>query len=85
MSNEPLYFIIKLTYFRLSGKYEAHAKWVTTKLNMFEIFDEIKDMMKKKILPSLVIGHSDYIVHVNASRHPKGYPALLFPESMKVE
>lgn len=66
---------IELQYFKRNGKYYTEGKYKTDKEQMHEIHDEINDMKKKNNLPGVSGG--DYIIYVNADKHPNGYPMLI--------
>jgi hypothetical protein len=71
---------IKLTYFKRNGKYYTEGAYWTAQESMLEVFADIRALMREGRLPGLVDGCKEFIVHVDASCHPIGYPALLIPE-----
>lgn len=69
--------IVKLTYFKPSGKYYSNGEYETTKEHMFDIFDEVNDLLTNKKLPGLVEGHSLFNVLIDVPRHPNNHPHLV--------
>ena len=54
--------LVRLTYFKQSGKYYSEGQYITKKKKLFEIWDEIVLLMQVGELPGLMKGHSDFIV-----------------------
>lgn len=69
--------IVKLTYFKLSGKYYSEGHYVTHKEHLFEIWDEVRGMQRTKNLPGLMHGHSEFVVLVNVPEHRHRHPYLI--------
>jgi len=74
-----------LTYFKRSGKYYSEGKYDTEKEHMFEIFEEVRELVDQNRCPGLMKGHSDFYAHVDVPDHPNNYPHLVIPNSLKVE
>lgn len=72
--------IIRITYFKKSGKYYAEGAYVTHHKEMWKVFAEISEMLRKGIRPGLVDGWDNFYVHLDCLDHPMSYPALLPPE-----
>ncbi len=73
---------VQLTYFRStnrSGKYYTEGFYETEKEHMFEIWEEVREMLEKRNLPGLVAGHDPYYVLVDVKEHPFYCPHLLVP------
>ena len=71
---------ITLTYFKSSGKYYTTGIYYTSEKDMWGVFDEVKDKQARGFLPDLVEGGGrEFLIHVDASEHPNGYPALIRP------
>jgi len=66
---------IELQYFTPNGKYYTEGIYNTEKEYMFEVLHEVKQMKKDEKLPC--ISGSNWIVYVNAEKHPSGYPLLI--------
>lgn len=69
--------IVKLTYFKKSGKYYSNSRYTTHKEQLFEIWDEVKKLQEEKNLPGLLPGHSDFIISVDVPEHPHRHPHLI--------
>lgn len=69
--------IVKLTYFKPSGKYYSEGHYMTDKKRLFEIWDEVVDMQQTKNLPGLMHGHSEFHVSVDVPEHPHRHPHLV--------
>ena len=68
---------VKLTYFKQSGKYYSEGEYETNKRYMYEILDEVKDLLRDKQLPGLMVGHSDFITLIEVPDHPNNYFQLV--------
>lgn len=65
---------VKLTYFKKSGKYYTDGEYMTSKLWMYEIIDEVKEMKRQNKLP----GIGGLKIHIEVEEeHPNGYPCLI--------
>jgi hypothetical protein len=70
--------LIKLTYFKRSGKYYSDGSYYSEKKYMWEIFDEVADMNANFLLPGLNSGdYWDGIIHIHSDTHPNAYPGLI--------
>lgn len=69
--------LIKLTYFKRSGKYYTDGSYYSGKKYMFEIFEEVADMKENLLLPGLSSGDWDGIIHIYSDTHPNAYPGLI--------
>ena len=69
--------IVKLTYFKLSGKYYSEGSYPTDKKQLFEIWDEVKKLQEEKYLPGLLPGHSEFHVLIDVPEHPHRHPHLI--------
>ena len=72
--------LVKLTYFKLSGKYYSEISYVSKKDSLFEIWDEVKRRRAVKRLWGLMIGHSPFHILVNVPGHPHEHPRLILAE-----
>lgn len=68
---------IQLTYFKKSGKFYSSGDFVSDKLYMFDVFDEVKLMKDQNKLPDLQSGSWDGPILVNSETHPNAYPGLI--------
>lgn len=71
---------VKLTYFKQTGKYYSEGEYVSKKLHLFEVWGEVKDMLKAGRRPGLVDGKNEFFVTVDVPEHPHNHPVLIFPE-----
>lgn len=71
---------VKLTYFRVFGKYYSEGEYDTNQLHLFEIFEEVAKLIENRKLPGLIEGHGSYIVLVDVPEHPNNHPALVLPK-----
>jgi hypothetical protein len=66
--------LVKLTYFKRSGKYYWDGNYQTTKKELFEIWEEVRDM---SIHPGLIGKWSEGIIDVDVPRHKNRHPHLI--------
>jgi hypothetical protein len=71
---------VTLTYFKQSGKYYTFGTYFSSKEHMFQIFEEVEEMKKKKNLPGLVSGYWEDSILVESNNNPHGYPGLIMPD-----
>lgn len=76
---------VQLTYFKDSGKFYTEGEYMSKKLNMFEIFEEVEHMLAAGSRPGLVHGRNEFYVVVNVPDHPHNHPFLIVPESRRKE
>jgi hypothetical protein len=67
---------VELQYFKPSGKYYSSGSYITSKSQMFEIFDEVREKMGRGALPDLVPG-ARYMCHVSVPNHPNNHPQIV--------
>lgn len=68
---------IQLTYFKENGTFYSSAEFVSDKMYMFEIFDDVKAMKDENKLPELATGGWDGPILVDSKTHPNAYPGLI--------
>lgn len=68
---------VNLEYFKKTGRYYSECSYVTTKEHLYEIFEEVRNLKEAKMLPGLVKGHSEFIVHIDVPEHPNNHPKLI--------
>lgn len=66
---------ICLEYFKQNGKYYSSGEYKTKAVWMHDLTDEIKELRIKNELPG--VKGSDFIIYVNATKHPNGFPLLI--------
>jgi hypothetical protein len=74
---------VKLTYFKDTGKFYSGGEYMSKQLNLWEIWDELKTMLRSGIRPGLVDGECDFYVYVEVPEHPHAHPVLITPESLR--
>lgn len=75
-------FRVKLDYFKDTGKFYTDAEYTTHKLHLWEIWDELKDMLRAGNRPGLVDGQCEFYVVVRVPEHPHDHPVLISPETL---
>lgn len=70
---------VRLTYFKDTGKFYSEGEYVSEKLALWEIWDEVKEMLKVGKRPGLVDRVNDFYVTVDVPEHPHNHPVLIFP------
>ena len=71
---------VKLEYFKSSGKFYSEGHYTSHKLQMFEIFDEVKDMLAAGRRPGLIDGTNEFYVRIEVPDHPHNFPCLVVPQ-----
>ena len=69
--------LVKLTYFKTSGKYYSECTYISNKDSLFGIWDEVKRRKEAGCLWGLVSGHSSYHILVDVPNHPHEHPHLI--------
>jgi len=69
--------LVKLTYFKPSGKYYSEVSYVSKKDSLGDIWDEVKQRRTAKLLWGLVSGHSEFHVLIDVPNHPHRHPRLI--------
>lgn len=77
--------LVKLTYFKYTGKYYASGEYETTQPELWEIFNEVRDKLEAKQLPGLLDGCGDFYVLVNVPEHKNNHPALIISSTVLQE
>ncbi len=68
---------VKLTYFKESGKYYSEGDYSSTKLQMYEIFAEVRKLRDGGKLPGLVEGAVDFHILIEVPDHPHAHPGFI--------
>lgn len=68
--------LVKISYFRPSGKWYTEAEYVTDSELMHHIYDECATLWKANRLPG-VVHSSEYHVLINVPEHVYNVPHLL--------
>ena len=72
-------FRVVLNYFNHTGKWYSEGEYQSKKLNLWEIWDEVKGMLAEGKRPGLVDGINEFYVVVEAPEHPHNHPFLIVP------
>lgn len=75
-------YTVNVTWFRQSGKYYTSGEYITQKVHLFEIFNEVRDMARRGIRPGLrdcEPGQNQYIGHMEVPGHDHDHPCLIMP------
>ncbi len=70
---------VKLTYFKQSGKYYSDGEYWSGKLALYEIWEEVNEMLSSGKRPGLVNGKNEFYVTVDVPEHPHRHPHLIIP------
>lgn len=70
-------FTVKIQYFKQSGKFYSEGEYLTDKLQMYEIFLEVRGMLHNGRRPGLVNGNDEFIAYVLVADHPHSTPMLI--------
>ena len=73
---------VQLTYFKDTGKYYAEGEYETRQSALFEIWVEVKEMLRKGKRPGLVNGQNEFYVLINVPEHRHDHPRLLPPNKL---
>lgn len=84
--------LVKLTYFKPTGKYYAIGEYETQlpayligaldvrAPYLHEIWAEVAEMIEARRCPGLVEGHSHFLVSVDVPDHSHNHPHLIWPQ-----
>jgi len=68
---------VELTYFKASGKYYSSGSFETAHKPLFEVWEEVEEMLDRGKRPGLIDGHSDFTVLIEVPEHEHNHPHLL--------
>jgi hypothetical protein len=71
---------VNLTYYRYGGKFSSEGSYETQREHLFEIHEEVQEMLEAGCLPGIRPGHSQYLVSVDVPEHPHNHPRLVMAE-----
>lgn len=69
--------LVKLNYFKPSGKWYSEGTYTTKEQFLYMIWEEIRLKMWNKELPGLSKGHDSYIVLVEVPEHPHNHLTII--------
>jgi hypothetical protein len=74
-------WLVKLTYFGARGKYYCDGYYTSLGFHLYEIFQEVEELLQVRTLPGLVEG-AHFHVLIDVPGHPYNHPALILdPEA----
>lgn len=73
---------VKLTYFKLSGKYYHNDEYDTSEIDLWKIWNEVEEMLLQGRLPGLVDGAKKFMVLVDVPEHKFNHPHIIFPKTI---
>jgi len=75
-------FRVELIYFKDTGKYYSEGEYTTHQDALFQIFKEVRVLLRIGKLPGLIDGCSDFHVLVGVPDHPHDHPALILNDRL---
>lgn len=70
-------YTVKLTYFKVTGKYNTDGEYRSGCEQLYQIWDEVQQFVRERKLPGLVDGAvPDYIL-IRVPDHPHDHPRLI--------
>lgn len=70
-------YIVKLSYFKTGGKWHSEGEYESEQEAIFQIWEEVTEMLLAGIWPGLVDGKYDYHVLIEVPGHPHDVPHLV--------
>jgi hypothetical protein len=77
-------WVVKIQYFSPSGKFYSEGEWTSSKLHMYEIFDEMSCMLAAGKRPGLVDckpSKNEFHAVVDVPDHPHNHPVLILAKA----
>jgi len=71
---------VNLTYFKESGKFYSEGSYISHKLYLWDIWDELKQMFADGIRPGLIAGANEFYTLIEVPEHPHNHPYLWIPK-----
>jgi len=72
--------MVRLTYFKSTGKFYAHGQYRTQAKELYKIWREVEKKLNSGSLPGLMPGHyHEFLVLVNVPSHTHNHPHLIMP------
>lgn len=68
---------VNLSYFKDTGKWYSDGTYNSEKVELYAIFDEVRNLKRMKKLPGLMEGHSDFIILIDVPEHPNNGPRII--------
>lgn len=75
-------YTVKLTYFKQSGKYYGEGEYTSEEESLWQIWEEIEDMFRRKKRPGLVDGAQEFNTLVNVPDHPNAHPHMIMADRL---
>lgn len=68
---------VQLTYFKDTGKFYSEGSYETDKAPLYEIWDEVREMIKQGTRPGLAKGCHEFHTLINVPGHVHEHPRLI--------
>ena len=72
-------WMVKIDYFKKSGKYYSSGDYMSNELQLYQIWQELQDMFAKGKRPGLVDGKLEFYAVITVPDHPHNHPHLIIP------
>lgn len=72
---------VELTYFKQTGKYYSDSEYESNKQDLWEIWDEVRELAKYKRLPGIF--GSEFYILVKVPTHEHNHPRLIIPMELE--
>lgn len=66
-----------VNYFKQNGKWYSEGEYDTNKVQLFEIWEELREMFNNRKRPGLVDGIQEFNTLVNVPEHPHNHPYII--------
>lgn len=76
-------YYVKLTYFKANGKFYSTGSYISTREQLFQIWEEVQLMQNEAKLPGLIEGARMPIIWVKVPMHPHRHPHLVIDREMR--
>ena len=80
VKNAGFTFAVKLSYFKPCGKFYTSGYYFTEKQHIFEVSDEVHEMLQAGVNPGLTpgaVGRNEFITQITVTNHPGRFPVLV--------
>ena len=71
---------VKLTYFKPNGKYYSSGNYMTTKKDLYDIWEEVEHLQEQGRLPDFGGSARHFIISVDIPGHQHEHPHLIIPQ-----
>lgn len=74
-------YLVKIDYFKPSGKFYGSGGYETEKELIHQIFEELGGMLREGVRPGMVDGHDGFTAVVRVPQHPFDHPHAYIGEA----